>query len=349
MRHSLVFGRTLAACALLLVVGAGCNRKVARGPTPEEQGYLPSDFRAHIEYVTQGIVDWGNHRYLIRVSVPVVDKTVAGEPLSRLVAENQAHDAAGVIAARVALNLASGLRVDARDTLSNFAHDDATLRVWGHVSGRRVVKKGRKLNGDMEYTFQVPMLGVNGVVSEVYERARQHATQVGAAVPGAAARLARASELPSGLRAFEPSTFDAVAAMLSAAGPQAWSVDRQLVRPKHGADAASPSVIVDARGTGLKAALFPAIRDEGGALVYGVTHARRSAVVNGGLVQYVELPSSRGLAVRRPRSVVVVARAASGPLRADIVVSPADAVRIGAETRSLADARVLVVMDASAD
>ena len=77
----------LVSCAigLLMTVGSGCNRHRARaeGPTPEEQGYLPSDFRAHAEFVTQGIIDWGNQRYIVRVSVPVVEKRTSGPTSSQ--------------------------------------------------------------------------------------------------------------------------------------------------------------------------------------------------------------------------------------------------------------------------
>jgi hypothetical protein len=349
MRFAPSLGRSMAVWCVFIAAGAGCSRKVARGPTPEEQGYLPSDFRAHVEFVSQGIVDWGNHRFLCRVSVPLVDKTVAGEPLSRLVAENQAYDAAGVIASRVAVNLASGLRVDARDTLSNFASDDATLRTWGHVSGRQLVKKGRKLNGDMEYVFQVPMLGVNGVVSKVYERARRSVSQVGVLLNDGAPRSAHVVELDSGVTGFVPSPLSRAAMSLAAARPGAWEVDRRLIRPKYAPNTSGASIIVDARGTGLKPALFPAIRDETNALVFSVASARRNAVVEGGLVQYVELPASRGNGLRRDRAVVVVARAAAGPLMADVVVSAADAVRIRAEAGSLSEARVIVVMDARSE
>jgi hypothetical protein len=360
----------LSVAALVVLGSSGCARKAPRGPTPEEQGYLPSDFRSHVEFVTQGAVDWGNHRYLCRVSVQVVDRTTAGEPVPRLVAEARAQDAAGVIAARVALNLAGGLRVDARDTLSNLATDRGTLITMGHVAGRTLLKQRRLRNGDMELVFQVPMLGVSGVINKLIGRAST------TRAPARAAPVAHGRSIhPAPADGAWPCVASPVARALAAAGGGVWLPDRTLLRRKDRPDASgggAPAIVIDARRVGVRAALFPRVIDESGATVYAASRALRSAVVAGGLVQYVELldemplshpviarggrddlhPDGGGLGlaaaamagVPRRRRVVVVARAASGPLKADIVVSAADAARIRAEGRSLDEARVIVVV-----
>jgi hypothetical protein len=356
--------RLCALAGAALLVALGCRRRET-GPTPEEQGYLPTDFRAHAEYVTHGVVDWGNHRYLCRVSVPVVEKTTAGIPVARLVAETQAYDAAGAVAARVALNLASGIRVDSHDVLSDLAQDEGTLRTWGHVSGRTLVKKRVALNGDMEFVFQIPMVGVNGVVSNLYSRAAGRA----AGDRGAYGASVACVDAPADSVAWGAEASCSLASLASrqfaAAGGEAWDVDWSLVQPKYELSEstrgdAAPVIIIDARGTGLVPALFPVVRDETGRVVYNAAKADRDAVVSGGLVQYVEMVGggvgSAAAFTRHSfladgggmrRRVVVVAQAADGALMADIVVSNADAARIAAEASAVREARVTVVVDAS--
>lgn len=420
-------GCVVAACLLLVTLGgAACRKARTQAETEAQalaQGFLPSDFRAHVEFVTEGAVDWGNHRYLARVSVPVVDKTTSGETLSPIVAEARAYDAAGLAASRVFLTLASGIRVDAHDTLSNLASDEGTLRILGNVQGRRLLRKRRLRNGDLECLFEVPMLGVGGVVSKLYPRAARSASDSGHIEPyeaslGREHRWALSSQtacthLPAG-------SCVASGVLAGAIGEDwdlAWTVERPkdaiftpvlagkaalaaspserapAAAPRAGAYEAAdradsfrpeepaPAIVIDARGTGVRAALFPTILDESGRVIYGASRARREAVINEGLAQYVELTSANSsmgapwqLATGRAtphfavflglpdgggeqptaaepkprrRRVVLTAKASEGPLRANIILSKQDAARFLAEQKAIEEARVIVVTDTS--
>jgi len=413
-------GRRLLSVAMALAAllsQAACRRStVARdsaGPTPEEQGFLPSDFRAHVEFVTEGAIDWANHRYLARISVPVVEKTTAGEPVAPVVAETRAYDAAALAASRVFLTLAAGIRVDARDTLSNLASDEGTLRLWGNIQQRRLLRRRRLRNGDLECLFEVPMLGVGGVVSQLYSRAAKAAR--GFETPPAEG--ARRSTCGVGsTQAWAVAAFPSVPAihgtLLAASAGDGWDMAWVVERPKdvlgiplaadramgYGESAAArrgapvakglaagptPAIVIDARGSGVLAALFPVVKDETGRVVYSAARADRDAVVNEGLVQYVELApaaalgarsscSSPGAGVRgvpvlscefmpdggdaepvageprpRRRRVVLKAKTCEGPLRANIIVSREDAARLESAGRALEEARVIVVTDTS--
>jgi hypothetical protein len=151
----------------------------------------------------------------------------------------------------------------------------------------------------------------------------------------------------------------AVTRALPAATENRWGIDWSLAGFKGLADPAAsageadaPVIVIDARGTGLTPALFPAILDEKGEPVYSAASARRDFVVREALAQYVELEPGAGLAslARAPglrRRVVVKAVAAEGPLRANVVLDAGGARRVRAEAGALAEARVVVLMGVS--
>ena len=310
------------------------------------------DLRPHVELAAEGAVDWGNLRLVVRVVVPVVAPVVL--PLGRDSVDQAALASARTRAERAAATLAAGVRVDSRDTLSSVIPDAGALRRRTAGSLRPL---GRRLlpTGELEATYEIPLTGEGGLVEHLYERASRTAAPPSRSPFATSFPEARADAESSSL----PGLVCAVTRALPAATGNRWGVDWSLGSFKGVADRAAssseadaPVIVIDARGTGLMPALFPAVLDERGEPVYSAAPARRDCVLREGLVQYVELEPGAGLAslARAPglrRRVVVKAVAAEGPLRANVVLDADGARRVRAEAGALAEARVTVLMGTS--
>lgn len=140
-------------------------------------------------------------------------------------------------------------------------------------------------------------------------------------------------------------------------------------------------IIIDARGTGLKPALFPRIVDEQGQIIHDTSSVSRDHVVRSGVVEYVTVDSKKPAGARhyfdlgpnrvhsygfseyplqvaaadgdqsgnrprkrRKRRNVVSAKAAQGVLKADIIIGEDDAKHIRGGS-GLGSTRIIVVTD----
>jgi hypothetical protein len=108
-------------------------------------------------------------------------------------------------------------------------------------------------------------------------------------------------------------------------------------------------LIVDARGTGVRPAMVPKIRNEEGREVYGSAFVNRQYAVEQGMVGYlkdVEAAKTNPRVTDRP--FLVKALKADGPNKTDLVISNNDAQVLHGMKEHLSfleKARVIVVVD----
>ena len=107
--------------------------------------------------------------------------------------------------------------------------------------------------------------------------------------------------------------------------------------------------VLDARGTGARAAMTIAVRDESGRTVYGAAFVSREFAVHSGMTGYTTLIDPQAAADRvgtHPMSTRVLR--AVGETRCDLVISNADAAKLRGAVKNLVflrECRVLVVLD----
>ena len=107
--------------------------------------------------------------------------------------------------------------------------------------------------------------------------------------------------------------------------------------------------VLDARGTGAKAAMTFSVRDESGRTVYGAAFVSREFAVHSGMSGYSAAMDPESVAMRLgPHPLTTRALRAVGETRSDLVISNADAAKLRSAVAHLAflrECRVLVVLD----
>ncbi len=113
--------------------------------------------------------------------------------------------------------------------------------------------------------------------------------------------------------------------------------------------AAFTGLIVDARGTGVRPAVAPKIRNEEGREVYGSAFVNRQYAVEQGMVGYLKDIESAKMNPRvTDRPLLVKAMKADGPNKTDLVISNNDAQVLHSMKEHLSfmeKARVMVILD----
>lgn len=108
-------------------------------------------------------------------------------------------------------------------------------------------------------------------------------------------------------------------------------------------------LIVDARGTGVRPAMVPKIRNEEGREVYGSSFVNRQYAVEQGMVGYLKDPVAAQANPRvTDRPLLVKAIKTDGPNKTDLVISNTDAQTLHGMKEHLSfleKARVMVVLD----
>ncbi len=113
--------------------------------------------------------------------------------------------------------------------------------------------------------------------------------------------------------------------------------------------AAFTGLIVDARGTGVRPAVAPKIRNEEGREVYGSAFVNRQYAVEQGMVGYLkDVESAKGNPRVTDRPLLVKALKTDGPNKTDLVISNSDAQVLHGMKEHLTfleKARVMVILD----
>lgn len=299
-------------------------------------------YRPYQERLTDGTVDWDEGWIRADASVPMT----AGVPPQQ--ARVDAQRVAMIKAQAGALRIAMRIPVNSEQRLESF--EALKIRVRGIVAGGRVVSEGLQGNA-YRLSLQVPVNGVTGLIAEV-------------------SKVTLPPPEP------EPPT---PAPQAHTPRPQPPQTPSEAPPSQTGLSEYS-SVTVEATEAGVKPALQARIVDTNGKEVYGVktvkplvargkTLARYVTPVEGastsspwldpdalsGLPLALASPPWRLLAQRvptqRPRgqeeSLQIKAVAASGPLKADIVVTEETARKLRESARgALSEANIVVVVRA---
>jgi hypothetical protein len=108
-------------------------------------------------------------------------------------------------------------------------------------------------------------------------------------------------------------------------------------------------LIVDARGTGVRPAVAPKIRNEEGREVYGSAFVNRQYAVEQGMVGYLkDMESAKGNPRVTDKPLLVKALKTDGPNKTDLVISNSDAQVLHGMKEHLTfleKARVMVILD----
>jgi hypothetical protein len=265
-----------------------------------------------IESIGTGGVDW---------TTGVITATGLGAPpenaVNRAQARAMAERAAFVVATRNLLEVVKGIRVDSATLVENFitTSDVIKTEVSGFVQGAQIMKKQVNADGSVEVVVGVKLTG------DLANTLLPKSTGGGPPI-----------QVPSG-RSFT-------------AQPR----EPAPVQPSQApAAVAFTGLIVDARGTGVRPAMVPKIRNEEGREVYGSAFVNRQYAVEQGMVGYLK---DVGAAQANPRvtdrPLLVKALKTDGPNRTDLVISNSDAQVLHSMKEHLSfleKARVMVVLD----
>jgi len=328
----------IAGAALLTLIPAA----MAAGPEP------------YIQEFTDGYIDWGRGfagAWGKALNASGVDPS-AMDPAIRRAAELSGRARLLAIVQRARAN--AEVRVGDRP--------DFVEKVKGIVRGAGIVKERTRPGNFYEALVEAPLYGVEGISYGIYEvmALKPAGASSGAPPPGTA---------------------------ISESAPNApGGAGSSTAAPSSGASDAPTGIIIDARETGLAPALLPRIVDESGTVVSSPETVDPNALRDRGMAAYAKEPGSVSLfrervgdhpiwvrasfalnpagptqaapkavapvdplAPRRgPRPYRLKAASAAGALKADVVLSKAEADKLESVPGGrnlLKDCRVLVIVE----
>ena len=247
-------------------------------------------------------------------------------------ARSMAIRAAVVDARRNLLAVTKGVQIDATTTVQSamVANDTVVERVRGFLQTSQILDTAYMSDGSVEVVVGM----------------RLHGGLSDALLPPAATfgALRPSSPLP-------PASGDEAPAVTEPVGDQAAEDTADQQTPLTEVQEASPytGLLVDARGLGVRPAMSPRILTESGREIYGTAAVSREFAIQQGLAGYarnLDKASANERIAGNP--MVVKAVAATGAARTDIIISDAQAERLGRVTEGndfLKQCRVMIVLD----
>ena len=147
--------RVLACCTVCIALCLPASADTPAGPAPPP--VLTGGFKDHLESIQGGKLDWSNGWILAEGIGKALDRS----PQQKAMAER----AAEMAAARNALAMTQGIRIDANGRFSDVR--DAVVRIEGVLKGYQVVKTEwqQKPRLQCKVTLRVPMWGARGLAS----------------------------------------------------------------------------------------------------------------------------------------------------------------------------------------
>lgn len=245
----------------------------------------------------------------------VVSATGLGAPpenaVNRAQARAMAERAAFIVATRNLLEVVKGIRVDSATLVENFivSSDVIKTEVSGFVQGAQIMKKQVNPDGSVEVLVGVKLTG--DLLNTLLPKQTGGGQPIPVLPPAEAPSAPPLAQAPSG--------------------------------------AAFTGLIVDARGTGVRPAMAPKIRNQEGREVYGSAFVNRQYAVEQGMVGYLkDLAAAQANSRVTDRPLLVKALKTDGPNKTDLVISNSDAQVLHGMKEHLSfleKARVMVVLD----
>ena len=159
----------LAAVAVMVSLSSSAD---------DNPGVDDSTFRPLLENFENGHINWQTGEYHAKVAAPVPTE-YRGRPVNEAMGKELALRVSRALADSVFLQIVAETRVDAKQRLSALVKDDAAIRLSGNIRGKELVQAQIKARGSkklLEASYRIPMRGVVGVLSNVYEKAMQSRT-----------------------------------------------------------------------------------------------------------------------------------------------------------------------------
>lgn len=286
-------------------------------------------FTANAQYVNQPIGNAGN----VNWSNQVIQATGIGVPnpnMPATAARAGALRAAKSDALRNLLETVKGVNLTSETTVRNamVENDVIVTRVEGIVRNFRQVGQPRYMStGDVEVTVEMQITGdlLNALLPGQFGGGA-YAAGGQPVCPVCGQPWPAGKPVPPGI------TLQTMPGVLPATGGGVYT-----------------GLIVDARGVGLRPAMAPKIVDETGNEVYGSKFVSREWAVKIGMVGYdkdVNRARTNDRVTNNP--LIVKAMKVSGPNKADVVVSAADAANIHAAASNmkfLDQCKVMFIVD----
>ncbi len=262
-----------------------------------------------VEKIGQGSVNWSaGYIEAIGISAPP-DRTI-----SKINARPMVLRAAKVDAHRNLLEITKGVQVDSRTVIKDFTgeSDVVNTQVEGLIKGAQMVDQQYMSDGTVEVRLRMPLYGNLSLIMIPLSIEKRKSVQ-----PSDPAAPAPAAPAPAG-----------------------------TVPPT---SVVYTGLVVDARGIGAHPAMLPHIYDEDGKEVYGFANIDREYAVQQGLSGYArDLTAAQSNQRVTANSLTAKALKTSGPGKADLIISNADAaqLRASAENASfMKTCRVMIVLD----
>jgi len=271
-----------------------------------------------------GTIDW---------SEQIIRSTGIGAPNPNLPEAAQrasAIEAAKLAALRNLLETIQGMSLTSETTVRNHVieNDVINTRVRGAVRGFTMVDTRYMSTGDIEVTIEIPL---SGILSDILLPQQMGITPAISGSPGLCPVCRQpwppGVPVPPGVNLLKSSEAPAAAP----------------------ADDGFTGLIVDARGLGARPAMAPRITDESGTEVYGSKNVSREWAVKIGMVGYDKDAGQARLNDRvADNPLVIKALQASGPNKADLIISSQDSQQIQSITSThhfLDKCRVMFIVD----
>ncbi|HOX14739.1 MAG TPA: hypothetical protein PLP18_01280 [Smithellaceae bacterium] len=262
-----------------------------------------------VEKIGQGSVNWSaGYIEAVGISAPP-DRTI-----SKINARPMVLRAAKVDAHRNLLEITKGVQVDSRTVIKDFTveSDIVNTQVEGLIKGAQVVDQQYMSDGTVEVRLRMPLYGNLSLIMIPLSIERRKSVQ-----PSEPAALAPSAPAPAGTAPPTSVVFT--------------------------------GLVVDARGIGAHPAMSPHLYDENGKEVYGSANVDRECVVQQGMSGYArDLTAAQSNQRVTANSLTAKALKTSGPGKADLIISNADAAQIRASTENasfMKKCRVMIVLD----
>jgi hypothetical protein len=261
-----------------------------------------------VEKVGQGSVNW-SAGYIEAVGIGAPSDKSIGKANARPMALR----AAKVDALRNLLEITKGVQVDSATSVKDFTveSDVINTQVSGLVKGAVVVDQQYMSDGTVEVRLRMPLYGnLAGIIMPL--------------------AIVKPPAPPAPSEPVAP--VPVVTAPVAPAAPVAYT-----------------GMVVDARGIQARPAMSPRVFDEDGKEVYGSSNVDREYAVQQGMSGYArDLTAAQSNQRVTANPVTVKALKTSGPGKADLIISNADAQQIRASAEDMTfmkKCRVMVVLD----
>jgi hypothetical protein len=285
-----------------------------------------------------GGIDWEN-KVVYAVGGGAVPEEAANPSQARLLAKRAAIDESY---ARL-MELVKKVQVDAESTTKDFMNKNRIVqtKVRGFVKNAEIVEIKQSADGAYQVKMKMPMTGEKGISSAMLPiqmknvRKMEIVSHVKQSFPSQGKSKTVQKEVVSEKK----QTMEQTTEINDTASKED---DLEI-------DSEYTSLIVNAKGLGVKPALYPVIKTQNDAVVYNLEMVNPNDAIETGMCEYkTSLKKARNLPLAGDNPLVVEAIDVGGKYKVDIIISKDDGKkvsRVNEHNGFLSEAKVIVVVD----